>query len=234
MNPKDGGMTAQEILMDEAISEDAVKRAVQLHISEIPKGFLTGLGERFLFLVYKTIVAHEESFLIGAFDDQKLVGFICGSTDTAGLYRDFALAHGFRVAGLLVPAIFSPRVVRGILETVIYPKRSIPNIPRAAILNFAVHPAARGKGVGGRLLNALGREFRRRGENMIRIVCGSDQMAAQRLYLRNGATEICSLELHRGVKSLVMIWDTGLAKETPEASAKNAGDQHKLHTQEQA
>jgi hypothetical protein len=117
-----------------------------------------------------------------------------------------------------MPAIFSARVVRGMLETVMYPRRSIPGLPQAAILNFAVDPAARGKGVGSSLLHSLGREFRRRGEMNIRIVCGADQVAAQKLYLRNGATMVCSLELHRGVKSLVMTWDSGLAKDDPSGS----------------
>jgi ribosomal protein S18 acetylase RimI-like enzyme len=220
-----GRVADVDLRMDEELSESALRRVAWLHKAEIPDGFLSSFGERFLFLVYRTIVVHKESFLIGAFDDQKLIGFICGSTDTGSLYRRFARTRVFQASLFLAPRIFSPRVVRGIFETIMYPKRPLLNLPRAAILNFAVDPSSRGKGVGGRLLHALGREFHRRGETAIRIVCGADQKSAQRLYLRNGASEVCSLELHHGVTSLVMTWKTALADRSLIARAHDAGEQ---------
>lgn len=202
---------AIHLAADRALTDGAIAQVARLHVSEIPGGFLTQFGEAFLRLVYGAVAEHRNSFIIGAIRGHDLMGFICGSTDTGGLYRDFALSRGFVALRTILPGALRIRVLRGIIETVMYPGRPIADLPQAAILNFAVDPAARGRGVGNRLLHALGVEFRRRGEERIRIVCGAEQMAAQRLYLRNGATEVCDLELHRGVRSKVFVWYSALA-----------------------
>lgn len=204
---------AVALAVDGALPERAVLSVAQLHVAEIPGGFLSRFGERFLRLVYEAIVTHQESFLIGALVDRELVGFICGSTNTTSLYRSFAKKSGVKAALALFPSALSFNALRGIAETVFYPVRPAPGLPNAAILNFAVAPKARGQGVGSRLLHALGVEFRQRGEGVIRIVCGADQVAAQRLYLRYGATQVCTMELHRGVESKVLVWDASLARE---------------------
>ena len=204
-------MTDVALDFDSALPDSALLTVARLHVLEIPDGFLTKLGEPFLCQVYGAIVDHQESFLIGAHSEGQLIGFICGSTDTAALYRAFVFSRGFSAARALFPSAFSFRVMKGMVETFMYPQRAIPGLPKAAILNFAVDPDARGQGVGTRLLHALGSEFRRRGEGPIRIVCGEEQVAAQRLYLRNGATEVCSIQLHSGVTSKVLVWDVALA-----------------------
>lgn len=217
-------LEAVHLATDRSLTDDAIAGAARLHVSEIPGGFLTQFGESFLRLVYGAVADHRDSFIIGAIVGHDLMGFICGSTDTGGLYRDFALSRGFASLRAIFPAALRIRVLRGIMETVRYPSRPIPGLPKAAILNFAVDPAMRGRGIGNRLLHALGVEFRRRGEDRIRIVCGAEQVAAQRLYLRNGATEVCTLELHRGVTSKVLVWESGLAEERIAAGEPSGSD----------
>lgn len=205
-------MNSFRLIADKEILNETLVEIAQLHVSEIKSGFLSQFGEEFLYLIYKAITAHRKSFIICALDSDKFLGFICGSTHTWDLYSYFCKTNIVKTLGLILPIICTQRKLMGIIETIRYPKCSIPNVPKAEILNFVVNPIYRSQGVGNRLLHALGVEFRSRGVEQIRIVCGSSQSAAMKLYLRNGAKVACNLEIHRGITSKVLVWETRFAK----------------------
>ncbi len=187
------------------LSPALTAQVARLHAAAITEGFLTSLGHPFLVALYDGLSRSRSAFVITATKGSDLLGFICGATDTRRAYLDFALSRGGPRAALrLLPRLISPRTVRRVAETLLYPtKQTAVELPRAEILNFCVSEAHRGKGVGRRLFEALLAEFARRHVAEIRIVTGSEQRQAQAFYDRVGSTRVTELEVHEGTSSVV-------------------------------
>jgi ribosomal protein S18 acetylase RimI-like enzyme len=184
--------------------------AAELHASEISEGFLPSLGRPFLTRLYRRIVRSPGSFLLVAYDDGKTVGFIAGSDDVRRLYRSFLLRDGAIATLTSLPRI--ARSWRRVLETLRYPggegtdEPEQPELPRAELLAVAVAPEAQGRGLGLRLVEALTTEFTRRGVDAVRVVVGSGNDRAIRLYERSGFTTAARVEVHKGTPSQVLTW----------------------------
>jgi ribosomal protein S18 acetylase RimI-like enzyme len=185
--------------------------AATLHASEISEGFLPSLGRPFLGRLYRRVVRSPQSFLLVAQNDERVVGFVAGTEDVRVLYRSFLLHDGvFATISAL------PRVVRSwrrVLETLRYPtgagaeqRGGERELPSAELLAIAVAPAARGRGAGRQLVDALTTEFQRRGIRAVRVVVGADNNAAIGLYERYGFTKVARIEVHRGTPSQVLTW----------------------------
>lgn len=210
--------------MNIRLHADGLSRALtadvaRLHAAAITEGFLTSLGHPFLLALYDGLSRSRSAFVITATAESDLLGFICGATDTRRAYLDFALSRGGPKAALrLLPRLVSPRTVRRVAETLLYPtKQTAVELPRAEILNFCVSEAHRGQGVGRRLFEALLDEFGRRDVAKIRIVTGSEQVQAQAFYDRVGATRITELEVHEGSASVVYTHAVPNRKDTQNA-----------------
>src|SRR5438105_13458477 len=59
----------------------------RLHSEEISGGFLTSLGTPLLANLYRAIGRSTHAFILVATLDGRVVGFLCGSTDTPKVYR---------------------------------------------------------------------------------------------------------------------------------------------------
>jgi ribosomal protein S18 acetylase RimI-like enzyme len=185
--------------------------AATLHASEISEGFLPSLGRPFLARLYRRIVRSRGSFLLVAHDGDEIVGFVAGTEHVRDLYRSFLWHDG---AGATVAAL--PRIVRSwrrVVETLRYPVGASPeragqarDLPPAELLAIAVIPAARGRGAGRQLVEALTSEFRRRGVGAVRVVVGAENDAALALYEHCGFVTAAVIEVHRGTPSRVLTW----------------------------
>ena len=58
------------------------REVAKVHKECLAKGFLATLGEKFLTLLYKTLVEYKKGILIIAKDDGKIIGFVSGITNT--------------------------------------------------------------------------------------------------------------------------------------------------------
>jgi ribosomal protein S18 acetylase RimI-like enzyme len=121
------------------------------------------------------------------------------------LYHSFLVRDG---AGAVIVAL--PRILRSwrrVVETLRYGTADGPsNLPDAELLAIAVAPAARGRGVGRELVDALTAEFQRRGVDGVRVVVGAENDAAIALYERAGFAKAARIEVHRGTPSQVLTW----------------------------
>ena len=64
-------------------SADDIEVVAQLHREQLADSFLARLGERFLKVLYRRIVADSGSALLVARADGRVVGFVAGTDDTA-------------------------------------------------------------------------------------------------------------------------------------------------------
>ncbi len=177
----------------------------RLHAERITDGVLPALGVAFLTRVYRRIVRDPYSFVIVATVDFRVVGFVAGTHDTAQLYRRFAMRDG-ALAGLRA----SPRLlrsVRRVWETVRYPSREGDGpLPPAELLSLAVAANAAGQGIGGMLVLACLAEFGHRGVGAVRVIVSAANHAGLAVYRGHGFTDHTSIEVHKGERSEVLVW----------------------------
>jgi len=187
---------------------DDAKRLAEMHATRITDGFLPSLGPAFLERLYRRIVRSADSFAYVATHDQDdhIMGFAAATTDIGKLYRSFALRDG-----LIAGAVAAPRLLtswRRVLETLRYPSAEGADLPNAEILAVAVEPDAAGQGVGRAVVDAATRRLSARGEHAVKVVAGSDNAAALRLYEHCGFAPRARVEIHEGVSSEVMVWNS--------------------------
>ena len=176
----------------------------RLHVTEIDEGFLPTLGPRFLDHLYRRVVRSPTSFAFVADDGGGVLGFAAGTESLRGLYRSFLLHDG---AAALVAA--GPRIAgswRRVVETLRYPAREGADLPPAELIAIAVGRAARGRGLGRALVDAVTAEFARRGVTAARVVAGADNEAALGLYRACGFRTAATVQVHRGTSSEVLTW----------------------------
>jgi ribosomal protein S18 acetylase RimI-like enzyme len=182
------------------------RRAAELHASAISEGFLPRLGPRFLARLYRTVVNDERSFLLVAEDEGRIVGMIAGTEDVHALYRRFLRGEGIIAAVVAAPNVV--RNLRSVLETLRYGGSSTTELPPAELLAVAVDEAARGKGAGRALVDALTSEFARRGTSSSKVVVGAANDPALGLYRACGYRDASTVEVHRNVASQVLVWSS--------------------------
>jgi len=189
-----------------AVDVDA-PRLAELHATRITDGFLPSLGPAFLERLYRRIVKSTDSFAYVVADESgRIVGFAAATADVGQLYKSFA-----RRDGLVAGVVAAPRLVRSwrrVLETLRYPAAERADLPAAEILAVAVDADAAGRGIGRAVVDAATRRLADRGENAIKVVAGSDNVAALRLYESCGYRVRAHVEVHEGVSSEVLVWNS--------------------------
>ncbi|MCA8997335.1 MAG: GNAT family N-acetyltransferase [Planctomycetaceae bacterium] len=206
----------EQITIDSAPS--VLRQIAALHQQEIREGFLSSLGQDFLTRLYVAILENPDVFIFAARENGRTLGYICGAVSTRGVYKKFLVRHAWHVAPTIISRLFSPRTIRRITETLLYPSKTDDSgLPEPEILNFCVSSTQQRRGIGKRLFSALCQEFARRNVDQIRIVTGESQDSAQRFYEALGAKKAQEIEVHAGTKSLVYTFD--IARERHAAAA---------------
>jgi len=184
-----------------------VARVAELHVDRIHEGFLATLGTGFLRRLYRRALLFPEAFVLVATAGCELVspvvGFVAGAHDLARLYRTFLLRDGL-VAGVVA----APRLARSlprVFETLRYPATT-DELPRAEVLAVAVAADQTGQGVGHRLVDAAMREFGAHDTPAVKVVAGSANRAALRLYEGCGFTRRRTITIHGQARSEVLVW----------------------------
>jgi ribosomal protein S18 acetylase RimI-like enzyme len=190
-------------------AEGDADRLAELHASRIRDGFLASLGRGFLARLYRRIVASDGAFAFVAAEapSSRVIGFTAAAVDTGTLYREFAVHDGWKVGLTVLP--HAARSWRRIVETLRYPSSTAAGeLPKAEILAVAVDASVGGRGVGRRVVDAAMGELAARGVDAVKVVAGSDNAAALRLYEKCGFVPRARIEVHRGTPSEVLVWNS--------------------------
>jgi len=188
-------------------------RVAELHADRISEGFLATLGPTFLRLLYRRAVRSPDAFVLVATGcerpgneqpgDEPVVGFVAGTGDLKRFYRSFLARDGV-VAGIAA----APRLLRSfgrVVETLRYPA-STDALPSAEILAVAVDGRCTGQGIGHRLVDAATNEFEARGVPAVKVVAGSRNQPALRLYESCGFARRSTIAVHGDAPSEVLVW----------------------------
>jgi ribosomal protein S18 acetylase RimI-like enzyme len=188
--------------------------AGRLHAEQITTGFLSFLGPRFLYRLYRRVVLWEGGLLLVAVDPSRgspnssgaVVGFIASANRTGALYKTFLLHDSIPAAlGAAGPLL---RSWRRVAETMRHGSSGGTGVGRGAeVLAMAVDSGSQGKGLGRDLVAAFLDSVLADGGRQAYTVIAEDNAASLALYRRSGFVPGPAFELHAGTTSLVMQWD---------------------------
>lgn len=188
--------------------EEYFNQIAKIHQDEIVEGFLSTLGVKFLSKLYCKLCDSPYAFLYVAKINNRICGFICGSTDTAKVYKNFIIRYGIFILPIIIPKILSFKKIGRMLETLIYPqKKENVGLPKNEILNFCISRDFQRKGIGKKLFTILVNEFKSLNFNRIKIVTGANQIKAQKFYESVGAIKFTDIEVHRDSKSFIYVYN---------------------------
>jgi GNAT superfamily N-acetyltransferase len=191
-------------------------QVANIHREEIDSGFMSTLGHKFLVNMYKSLAVSSHIYLLAAIKDDKILGFICGSTDTGKAYKEVLFKRAVSFLPALLPKIISIEKIRGIIEVFFYPaKKQGKDLPRSEILNFCVSAVEQHRGIGSLLFSSLVDEFLRVNVDRIKIVTGEEQETAHRFYEKVGARNVGELSVHGGHRSFVYLFEAHSETKTP-------------------
>ena len=184
------------------------RTVAELHIANINQGFLSTLGVGFVSLMYRAIDEGDDSVLLVARVNGKVVGFVAGATGMRPIYKRM-LGYWPQLFWALLPSLFSPRRVWRIIEILRYSRSSGgisgAALPAAELLSIAMAPQFRGQRHAETLYQELCEHFLSRGLPAFKIVVGSALAPAHRFYQRMGAVAAAEVEVHQGSASTVYV-----------------------------
>jgi len=193
-----------KIKMGQLDNED-LKAIAEFHSKFIDLGFLSQLGEKVLFYLYKSLNECDGSILIIAKKEEDLVGFVSGSTGLGLVYKHLIRHHFIGITMALAPSIFSLTKLKRILEILFYSKQGggVDVFPHSELLSLAVREDFRKIGVAKKLCQELIMQFGKDGVDGIKIIVGEELIGAQRFYEKMGAVKVGLTEVHKGSRSFV-------------------------------
>lgn len=186
-------------------SRQVYVRVAELHLKNIEQGFLSSLGLPFLSLLYEAIDTSSSGVLVLAREDDRIVGFVAGSTSGMRPLLLELLSRPARLAAALLPKLTSVRNMARMLEVILGHGGRQSGLPRAELLSIAVDRAYRRRGHAEALYKTLEEHFVRKGHPQFRIIVGEALASAHRFYERAGAKPVTTVEMHRGERSTVYV-----------------------------
>ncbi len=188
----------------QAVPADA-RFCARLHRTAIHTGFLSSLGDGFLTVLYRALIADPDAVVLVAEDESGPIGFVTGIVDTGAFYRRFvkrsALEAGLRAA----PRLIRPSALRKVVETARYGGEDHVGV-EAELLSMALIPERRGRGIAARMQDQLLSTLTSMGVPAVRVVVGSQNHTAIASYRRAGFDPAQTIEVHEGESSEVLVW----------------------------
>ena len=181
-------------------------QVANLHMQYIKEGFLPKLGIRFLTLLYEAIDKDLNSTLIVSKKDDKVIGFVSGSSNLSSVYKKL-LMNFPRLIITILPSILNPKKMYKIFEIFLinarYKKQIDIILPKAELLSIVVQTDYQGQGVAENLFVELCNYFKNIGHKSFRIAVGESLNKAHAFYKKQGAFVLGEMEVHKGKNSII-------------------------------
>lgn len=183
-------MTLNQEINVRPVERDDIDVVVGIHLASFQTFFLSSLGPKFLWEMYRSFLADADCVSFIARYGQAPVGFVFGSTQPTGLYTrllrrrllPFALAA-------LGPFCRRPVILPRLLRAFTMPAEPLPAAGCASLMSIAVLPGTQGKGVGEQLVRAFVAECEHRHTSGISLTTDAENNErTNRFYRRLGFT----------------------------------------------
>ena len=195
------------------ISRTELESMARIHREELGDGFISGLGDRMLELLFRSGCSGNAGIVMLAREGAtgNVVGFLMGTRDTGRFYREYLVKNFFRTCWVLLPRICSFYTLRRIFESLLYPKKKMhKELPVAELLDIAVTAEHHGNGIGRQLFCAYAGALANEGIPAFKITTGESLRGAQEFYTKLGARFVRWVQVHAGSKTAVYVYQQKL------------------------
>ncbi len=135
---------------------DCIKNIAKLHKKSFPSFFLTQLGEAFLCQLYSGYMEDDESGIIVAEIDDKIIGFIAYSRDYPQFFRGLIKKHLFKfVLYSLVALVHHPYFIKRLFRAFEKSESVIKEDAYVELASICVNPEVQGSRVGSKMIDYL-------------------------------------------------------------------------------
>lgn len=149
-----------------------IEAVVQAHLAAFQNFFLTFLGPAFFRELYTGILQDGSGICFVCESDARVVGFVVGTHQPAGLYRRLLQQRWWRFGRAAAgPALRRPVIIPRLLRAFKAPANaedsSLPN--SGLLMSLAIHPSLQGHNCGRRMVEAFLVEAERRGLDAVAL-----------------------------------------------------------------
>lgn len=140
----------------EKTNKECIRSIAELHKRAFPTFFLTQLGMQFLCTLYSGYIEDEDSGIIIAEEEKKIVGFIAYSNDYPRFYKGLIKNHLLKFAFSSVgAALRHPTFIKRLLDAFKKSDSVLKEEKYVELASICVDPTKESKGVGSALINHL-------------------------------------------------------------------------------
>lgn len=168
------------------ISKKDINNVAELHYASFKGFFLTSLGQPFLRIFYEAILLNKNGIAIGAFYNNRLIGFAVGTNNNHGFYKSILKQHYIKMLWATLPFLLvNPLNIKRLFNSLVNSNKSNDK-STPVLLSICVSPEQESKGVGKRLLEGF--EHKLATEGFTELMLTTDFHAndyVNQFYLRN-------------------------------------------------
>ena len=169
--------------------KDDVEKVTDIHLRSFPGFFLSFLGPPFLRQFYGAMTESRHGAALVICRQNEVAGFICGSNDISGFYRDLIKTRWLQLSLASLPAMLKKpsTAVRLLRATITKSKAAGENKASGELSSIAVQPEWEGKGLGQALLKAFMEKMKSLGSDELTLATDRDNNdRANAFYIQSG------------------------------------------------
>lgn len=136
--------------------KEIIDDIVSIHLDTFQGFFLTFMGRGFLRLMYQSYVEYNDSGILVALEDEKMLGFLAYSGDLSGLYKYMIKKRLIPFAWYSMGAFFrKPTVFMRLIRAFLKPGETKRKEKYVELASIGVAPSIKSQGIGSQLIDAL-------------------------------------------------------------------------------
>lgn len=139
------------------IKKSELNDVITIHEDAFKNFFLTELGSKFLYVYYKSVMRHNDGILLGAYNENKMVGFCAATTLSAGFNKKLVITnlYDFLKIGINLLLRKPSSIIHLLKNFSKTDNTTYDNGMYAELLSIGVSKQMQGKGIGKHLLTEL-------------------------------------------------------------------------------
>ena len=185
-----------EFRVTSKIDQGIIFQAAKLHYESLShRSFITLFGQKFLELIYQTLLQERLGFFVLAFEEDKLLGFIFACLDSSKLNLIMIKRINLFFPILARVLIKKPCVIRNIFETLFYSSRGGADTG-CELLVMAVGESHRSLGIGKKMIVTLDQEFSRLGYKKYNVTVHREMTYSNSYYQSNNMRFVKEFKLY--------------------------------------
>lgn len=160
----------------------------KIHQNAFQNFFLTSLGSNFLSVFYSSIIKSDKAIAIGAYYDNRLIGFAVGTKSKRGFYVDILKSNfGTLFYSAIKHLVFNPNKILRLAKSFLTKETTSKEyLNCASLLSICVEPNKSGGNIGKKLLEAFELETKKYNNEITLTTDKDENEYVNAFYKKNG------------------------------------------------